>query len=115
MQRTNHGEGVGVGVDGRELGEDAQRPAIRPQGGRGDVEREQPIRRRRHAGHIMITLFIGEESSVLDKIENLQKIDPQQLQEFKRLMTDEVIPEIIKVVEERRVRAAESRLWQLKC
>lgn len=57
----------------------------------------------------------GEESSVLDKIENLQKIDPQQLQEFKRLMTDEVIPEIIKVVEERRVRAAESRLWQLKC
>jgi hypothetical protein len=56
-----------------------------------------------------------EESSVLDKIENLQKIDPQQLQEFKRLMTDEVIPEIIKVVEERRVRAAESRLWQLKC
>lgn len=63
----------------------------------------------------MITLFIGEESSVLDKIENLQKIDPQQLQEFKRLMTDEVIPEIIKVVEERRVRAAESRLWQLKC
>lgn len=57
----------------------------------------------------------GEESSVLDKIDNLKEIDPQQLQEFKRLMTDEVIPEIIKVVEERRVRAAESRLWQLKC
>jgi hypothetical protein len=56
-----------------------------------------------------------EESSVLDKIDNLKKIDPQQLQEFKRLMTEEVIPEIVKVVEERRVRAAESRLWQLKC
>jgi hypothetical protein len=30
-------------------------------------------------------------------------------------MTDEVIPEIVKVVEERRMLAAESRHWQLKC
>lgn len=56
-----------------------------------------------------------EESSVLDKIDTLKKVDPQALQEFKRLMTDEVIPEIVKVVEERRLRAAESRHWQLKC
>jgi hypothetical protein len=30
-------------------------------------------------------------------------------------MTDEVIPEIVKIVEERRLKAAESRHWQLKC
>jgi len=49
------------------------------------------------------------------EIEGAQNVDPQKLQEFKRLMTEEVIPEIVKVVEERRLRAAESRQWQLKC
>ncbi len=56
-----------------------------------------------------------ENSTGLEKIEGVQDIDPQRLQEFKRLMTEEVIPEIVKVVEERRLRAAESRQWQLKC
>jgi hypothetical protein len=56
-----------------------------------------------------------EETSVLDKIEGLKEIDPQKLQEFQKLMTEEVIPEIVKVVEERRLRAAQSRDVQLKC
>jgi hypothetical protein len=55
------------------------------------------------------------EQKLLDKIEGLTEVDPQQIQDFKRLMTEEVIPEIAKVVEERRLKAAESRLWQLKC
>jgi hypothetical protein len=55
------------------------------------------------------------EQKLLDKIEGLTEVDPQQIQDFKRLMTEEVIPEIVKVVEERRLKAAESRLWQLKC
>lgn len=57
----------------------------------------------------------AEEDSTLEKIEGVKEIDPQRLLEFKRLMTEQVIPEIIKVVEERRLRAAESRQWQLKC
>ena len=57
----------------------------------------------------------AEEDRGLEKIEGVQEIDPQRLQEFKRLMTEEVIPEIVKVVEERRLRAAESRQVQLKC
>jgi hypothetical protein len=56
-----------------------------------------------------------ENNTGLEKIEGVHDIDPQRLQEFKRLMTEEVIPEIVKVVEERRLRAAESRQWQLKC
>ena len=57
----------------------------------------------------------AEEKKLLDKIEGLTQVDPQRFQDFKRLMNDEVIPEIVKVVEERRLRAAESRQWQLKC
>ena len=58
----------------------------------------------------------AEENSTAPKeIEGVHEIDPQRLQEFKRLMTEEVIPEIVKVVEDRRLRAAKSRLWQLKC
>jgi hypothetical protein len=41
--------------------------------------------------------------------------DATALEDFKRAMTEEVIPEIVRVVEERRMLAAESRLWQLKC
>ncbi len=56
-----------------------------------------------------------ESKSVLEVIEGLTKIDPKELEEFKKAMTEEVIPEIVKIVEERRLRAAESRQWQLKC
>jgi hypothetical protein len=56
-----------------------------------------------------------EDKSVFDLIEGLTSVDPKALADFKQEMTQEVIPEIVKVVEERRMLAAESRHWQLKC
>jgi hypothetical protein len=55
------------------------------------------------------------ETDVFNVVEGLTTIDPKALEEFKRAMTEEVIPEIVRVVEERRMLAAESREWQLKC
>jgi hypothetical protein len=55
------------------------------------------------------------DTDVLKGVEGLKPIDPQALVEFQREMTEQVIPEILRVVEERRVLAAESRQWQLKC
>jgi hypothetical protein len=56
-----------------------------------------------------------KEGDVFEAIEGLTPVDPKALADFQRAMTDEVIPEIVKVVEERRMLAAESRHWQLKC
>ena len=56
-----------------------------------------------------------EDKGVFDLIEGLTPVDPDALAEFERAITQEVIPEIVKVVEERRLLAAESRRWQLKC
>ena len=56
-----------------------------------------------------------EKKGVFDLVEGLTVIDPNALAEFKLEMTEAVIPEIVKIVEERRVLAAESRHWQLKC
>lgn len=56
-----------------------------------------------------------KEDSIFDQIEDLKPVDPQTIAEFKRAMDDEVIPEIARVVEERRLLAAESRKRQLKC
>ncbi len=56
-----------------------------------------------------------KEGDVFEAIEGLTQVDPKALADFQRAMTDEVIPEIVKVVEERRMLAAESRHWQLKC
>lgn len=58
---------------------------------------------------------MDDKKSVFDLIEGLTKVDPEALADFKRAMTEDVIPEIVKVVEERRLQAAESRHWQLKC
>jgi hypothetical protein len=55
------------------------------------------------------------ESDVFDVIVGLKAVDPKTLEDFKQAMTDEVIPAIVRVVEERRMLAAESREWQLKC
>lgn len=57
----------------------------------------------------------NKEKSVFDDVEGLTPIDPNAFADFKRAMTEEVIPEIVRVVEERRLAAAESRHWQLKC
>ena len=56
-----------------------------------------------------------DEKGVFDLIEGLTPVDPKALAAFQQAMIDEVIPEIVKVVEERRMLAAESREWQLKC
>jgi|GEM_PF-1573782 len=55
-----------------------------------------------------------KESGVFDQIEGLTPVDPEALADFKREMTEEVIPEIVRVVEERRMLAAESRHRQLE-
>lgn len=56
-----------------------------------------------------------KEGDVFEAIEGLTPVDPAALADFQRAMNDEVIPEIVKVVQERRMLASESRHWQLKC
>jgi hypothetical protein len=56
-----------------------------------------------------------KEGDVLESIEGLTPVDPKALADFQREMNEQVIPEIVKVVQERRMLAAESRHWQLKC
>lgn len=56
-----------------------------------------------------------KEDSIFDLIEDLKPVAPEAIFEFKQAMDDEVIPEIVRVVEERRMLAAESRKRQLKC
>lgn len=48
-------------------------------------------------------------------ITGLKPVDPDALEQFQKEMTEEVIPEIVDIVEKRRLKAAESRHWQLKC
>lgn len=55
-----------------------------------------------------------QAKGVFELIEGLEPVDPQVIEEFKQAMTERVIPEIVKIVEERRLKAAESRQWQLK-
>lgn len=55
-----------------------------------------------------------DESNVSEITKDLTPVDPKTLEDFEREMTEHVIPEIKAVVEERRVRAAESRQLQLK-
>lgn len=55
------------------------------------------------------------EEVVIISTDNHLPVDLKALDDFKRAMTEEVIPEIVRVVEERRLGAAQSRHWQLKC
>ena len=41
-----------------------------------------------------------EKQDAFELVQHLTEIDPQQLAAFKRTMTEEVIPEIVKVVGE---------------
>ena len=50
-----------------------------------------------------------------DVLPGLVPVDPNVLQDFLKEMNEQVIPDILKVVEERRLLAAESWQWQLKC
>lgn len=52
--------------------------------------------------------------SVFEVVEGLTPVGEQIIDEFRRAMTDEVVPEIEKVIEERRLLAAQTRQKQLK-
>lgn len=53
--------------------------------------------------------------SIFEVVEGLTPVDPELLKDFQQAMKEDVIPEIVKVIEERRLLAAESRQKQLKC
>lgn len=42
-------------------------------------------------------------------------LDPKELEDFERAMSEEVIPDIVKIAEERRLLVAQSRQRHLKC
>ena len=54
-----------------------------------------------------------EAKGVFELIDGLEPVDPQKLKEFEKAM-EQVIPEILDIIDERRLKAAESRNWQLK-
>jgi hypothetical protein len=54
------------------------------------------------------------EKSVFDLVEGVEPVEQSKLEQYERKMTDEVIPDIVRTVEQRRLFAAESRLKQLK-
>ena len=56
-----------------------------------------------------------KDTSSVFEIEGLKPVDPEALDSFTQKMNEEVIPEIVDIVEKRRLKAAESRHWQLKC
>lgn len=58
--------------------------------------------------------FEKPTKSVFDVVEGLTEVDEQTVEDFRRAMTDEVIPEIEEVIEERRALAAQTRRKQLK-
>lgn len=52
---------------------------------------------------------------VLDAVDGLKPVKPEVIKEFSKVMTEEVIPDIVKTVDDRRLAAAHVRLKQLKC
>ena len=56
-----------------------------------------------------------DDNNEVTRIEGVTTVDPKKLEEFKKEMTERVIPAIVKAVEERRMRAAQTRERQLKC
>jgi len=55
-----------------------------------------------------------DNEDVFNLVEGLKPVDPKKLAEFERTMKDEVVPDIVKVVEKRRLFAAESKVRQRK-
>jgi hypothetical protein len=56
----------------------------------------------------------NDNDDVFKLVEGLKPVDPKKLVEFERTMKDEVVPDIVKAVEQRRLFAAESRVRQRK-
>ena len=52
--------------------------------------------------------------ALLKDIEGLEPVDSEKVEEFKRAMTDDIIPRMEKAVEERRLAAAASQGKPLK-
>lgn len=50
---------------------------------------------------------------LFDAISGLTLVDPADLEDFKRVMEEEVIPEIVRVMQERAEAAVKSRAWIL--
>ncbi len=55
-----------------------------------------------------------ETKSVFELIDGLTSVDPQEFKEFEKAMIEKVIPEIVEIIDKRRLKATESRHWQLK-
>jgi hypothetical protein len=56
-----------------------------------------------------------QTSPVFEQIEGCVPVKLEDVQPFITSMNNDVIPEIVKVVEERRMLASDSRHWKLKC
>jgi hypothetical protein len=54
------------------------------------------------------------KKSVFNLVEGIEPVEKSTLEQYERKMTEEVIPDIVHTVEQRRLFAAESRLKQLK-
>lgn len=52
---------------------------------------------------------------VFDEIEGLTSVEADDIKEFEVAMNEQVIPEIVEVVEKRRMLAGKTRHWHLKC
>lgn len=52
--------------------------------------------------------------SVFERVEGLTAVDPEVIKEFTEVMNTQVIPEIVKVIEERRLLATQVRNQPLK-
>ena len=52
--------------------------------------------------------------ALLENIQGLEPVDREKVEEFKRAMTDDVVPRMVKAVEDRRLAAAKSRGKPLK-
>ena len=55
-----------------------------------------------------------KEPPILEQIEGLTSVDPDSLKEFNREMSERVVPKIRRLVERRRMLAAESRQRKLE-
>ena len=55
-----------------------------------------------------------ESDDVFELVEGMKPVDRKALAEFERKMNEEVVPEIVQIVEKRRLFAAEGRVRQLK-
>lgn len=56
-----------------------------------------------------------KQIDLFDIVEGLSPVEPEALEDFRRAMTEEVIPETLRAIEERCELAVECREWQLKC